>query len=591
VTFSPESVLVVTPYSTGYISTRLNSTTFTLFSPGDINAKFEDSSSVFAAGNMFHLSFTFPDGPTRTFSAQIVAVSGTQVSFQFPLRGNMFLPVAIPDDYLNPLNYIHVPDTTGQYPQWGWSVTGRNSGPLTRLNYFADSTKNFALIDYTGFAVINGKDAKKWAPIISNAEAGGQISFDSTSGVTFADSDRYYVVWQIPSMKYTRVLFGYHGVGELRDSSQTDLIYWGQILFHRNRLYAFGKQIISYKIQGFGPSPEPEQGDTVNTNRIWFSDIAEPSMIRGNYNFDVTGTTSRTSLFSSEGIKSLQVLRDDIHAVTGSSIYRISGEPDVSQVGYGLWVTQVAKGVGSKGPKSVTVSYDDKMYLMNADGIWEYEAGYPQKISLNVDPLIKRYQDSEMVAGYTGDYVLFSFPDSGKTLVYYKPLGQFCGPWDVGMNFVNIQPVATDSGYFLFGNPEVPGYIERYPAPASKFFDRFAPAETTGIYFEYRSGWFGPQMEYQNRAEEVYVQVSKGRDAIAFNLFYDLANYDSLWTKSLGAAVQKRIWRFRVSPQVVGDYLAYSVGTAASMQHPDSTGDFILSEVSIKCGLGSTPKD
>lgn len=480
-----------------------------------------------------------------------------------------------------------------------WYITRYNRiiryGDVTS---FFDSSKFWTPNEYQGFYVVNGKNARQRSFIRLNTER--MISSDSTKGTaSFSAGDKYYLCWQLPSMIYDKIAdrFG-NPLHRNADSSQVDKTFLNSVTFHRNRAYYTGLSVASFNIDNLGGN-SIVAGDTILSDRVYVSGIGRPSYIRPDFNFDLSGAGMSQSIYAvNKGITSFE-LQNDIYIVTQNSIYRISGEPamDITSLSNAC----ISKELGTNQSRGIIVTQDNIVYIMNHRGLWLFDGNSVNKIwatdansisksSYAVGPLTEKYRKCNMVAGQFGDNIFFSYPESSATIVMHYPTRAFTF-WDVGMTFINSQSTSIDSGYFLFSSYGDSGYVHRYPAFNSVFFDRFVPAETTGIGFEYRSGWFNPFIGREIVAEQIGLQVTKGNEPIDVTIYYDIAGYDSLWTATLATAAAKRVWRKTIAAKVQGDYLAFSIKTGASMAYPESTGDFTLSEVYMICHEGSTPID
>lgn len=436
-------------------------------------------------GEQFHIGITRFVGRFSQyyeFSSELLQATGnniviydaiTEINFEPDLPLGILYPMQImPDTSIDPFNrYI-----------LNWWVAPLE-GPYGSANKSAirDTTKNWVLNKWQGFWVINGNNAKKRGYIGRNED--DLIYFDST--VAFTSGDKYYIAWQIPAMAFQRIITGYNPGGSpiFEDSLVTNRRLFSQIFFHRNRLYAIGKEINGIGFEG------SDQEDTISTNRIWFSDIGIPEYIPSDWNFDITGTGSLSSFFSQDATRLMFKLRNDLYILTGNNIYRMSGEPNPSIDGFDIFLSQSIAGIGTNQPNGVITTKDNIAYIMNQQGIWVFDGNEINKISYFVDPLVEQYRGSRMTAGKFKDNIFFSYPDSNKTLLYFDPLKKFYGPWDVGMLTINDQSVAIDSNYFLFSRVEDSAYVLKYPRDNSNYTDILAPSDTSVIFAHYKSGW------------------------------------------------------------------------------------------------------
>lgn len=465
---------------------------------GDIGDTLGNGDSVFVIGNNFKAWITYERGRhlTHTISSRITgkSIAESLIYLADAVDWGEWSDAGGEGFEVPPVVSLPVDN---DFYNGDWNVIAKDIRITTKqYQYLEDTTKFFpdgSEVNYTGFWVVNGKDATKRGYISSNTDR--VISFDST-GISFITGDRYYVVRQHPEMRHPVIDWGYspypNPFGDdpyplvPQGSTYTELNYFKQIIFHRNRLYAIGYSIVPKAAGGFSV------GDTINTGRIWFSDIAMPRYIFADWNFDVTGANTgnqNLSLYSSDACQRMFVLRDDLYIITNSNIYRLSGEPDINEIGYGLYLSQVVRGIGTNQPYGIIVTKDNVAYIMNQEGIWLFDGNVINKISYNVDPLVERYRGSRMVAGKFKDNLFFSYPDSNKTLLFFDPLKKFIGPWDIGMLTINDQAVAIDSNYFLFSRSVNSSYVLKYPRDFVNFSDILAPNDTAVVVFRYRPGW------------------------------------------------------------------------------------------------------
>ena len=435
-------------------------------------------------GDNLHL-FTPDAGYHSEFTCEILEINIANNSFRvnlFPGAGEYWRP-PIPDNQVPSAFYglLHVDYNNSRF----WIMEGETWADSRAPAAIFDSSKSWLYEDYQGFLLMNGKDATKGAPIVSNDPT--TISYDSLDGnFDFVAGDQYYIVWQAPHLINKIVNFDWYWYN--LDSVFVNEIYFSQIYFHRNRLYAIGREIIRHTVE-YDRWNVFTAGDTTSTGRVWFSDLGRMGYIPSDFNFDIYGANpygENISIFSSDATNHLFVLRNDLHLLTESNIYRISGEPIPGPED--LWISQVIQGLGSNQPNGVIITRDNKAYIMNQQGIWVFNGIEVNKISYFVDPLVERYRGSRMVAGQFKDNIFFSYPDSNKTLLFFDPLKKFYGPWSVGMLTINDQFVAIDSNYFLFSRVEDSAYVLKYPRDNTNYTDIFIPGDTSIIVAEYLSG-------------------------------------------------------------------------------------------------------
>jgi hypothetical protein len=392
------------------------------------------------------------------------------------------------------------------------------------INDDANVNSDVTAIDSATYYIIKsdtmGKAFSITVDTVQTIKSGG-VANDS-SKLVFAIDDRYYIGWQFPSVDsaYWEGSHSYHK----QYSHET---IFSHIIFHRNRLYAIGYDLAKQTSDPlWHPRPPFDESDTINTGRVWYSDLGIPTYIPSDQNFDVSGANNEEgaiSLYSSDRCRSQFVLRDDLYILTNSSIYRISGEIDLTQPDLGIYLTQAIKGVGSKEPNASITTKDNNAYIMNTEGIWWFDGRTIRKISYRIDPLMEQYRNSSMVAGQFKDNIFFSYPDSDVTVVLHEPTQAFT-LWDFGMECMNNQFVAIDSNYFLFSTSTDSAYILKYPRDYAIYCDTWDGSYCADYAVTYRSGWqtFGQPLDLK-AIDWVALLYNKG----AGNLIYNL-NVDSL---------------------------------------------------------------
>lgn len=444
-----------------------------------------------------------------------------------------------------------------------------DDGSVNALVTAFDSTTHYTIkSDTIGRAITLGLDSAQ--TIIA-----GGIDNDSLQ-VVFAEGDRYYIGWQFPSVDssfWSQIpIFRRQYSREIRFS---------QIIFHRNRLYAIGETIARQTaIPDWWPQPRFAKDDIVNTGRVYFSDIAIPTYIPPDWNFDVGGASKDYSVFSDDATQGRFVLRDDLYIITKSNIYRFSGEPVDGPETKGLFLSQVIRGVGTNQPNGIITTKDNNAFIMNQEGIWLFDGRIIDKISYKIEPLIEKYRASKMIAGQFKDNLYFSYPDSNVTIVLHLPTKAFT-LWTVGMETMNNQFVAIDSNYFLFSQSEDSAYILKYPRDFTNFQDIWEPTDTTFIISAYVSG----SQTYNTLKDKVVedIEITAFNDGVSVEsgnrlILYKDFSATALWDNN-GFAGGDRIHNF----ESIGDSTGSLIwGKAFQVAVYDSTEfDFFLSSYKI----------
>ena len=436
-----------------------------------------------------HLSFRDGDFIYHDFKAEIMEENASNSTFRvnlYPGAGQYWRPPV--DDAEVPLAFYHIrhPDLGDNSWAMFWIYEGDTWADSRAPARIIDSSKTWGYDDYQGFFLMNGNNARKGSPILANDPT--NISYDSLDGsFDFAKGDQYYIVWQAPHMINKIVNFDWYWYN--LDSVFVNETFFSQIYFHRNRLYAIGKEISRHTVE-YDQWNVYTEGDTLSTGRVWFSGLGIPGYIPSDFNFDIYGANPKNeniSVFSSDATRRFFVLRDDLYLTTKSNIYRISG--NIVQGPEDLWISQVIHGVGTNQPNGIVTTKDNVAYVMNQQGIWWFDGNAIEKISYNVDPFIETNRNSRMTAGKFKDDLIFSYPDSNKTMILFYPLKKFVGPWNIGMLTINDQFVAIDSNYVLFAQSEDSAYVLKYPRDFVNFSDILEPNDTSVVVFRYRPGW------------------------------------------------------------------------------------------------------
>jgi hypothetical protein len=453
------------------------------------------------------------------------------------------------------------------------------SGIFTTSRNIYDSRKNFAGNEYAGFYFVSGNDASKTGRVSECFDK--FITIDSL--LIPSPHSKYYIVWQVPGI-YKSLDRGYV------DTLKKDETYFSQIAFFDNRLVAIGKEYMSKNIfNNFWYYQI--NSDTVNTDRVWFSEIGKPEYIKDNMNFNLGGANSSIN----QGIKSIEhssyIFRigNAIFVATNQSIYKVLG--NINQNFSDMAVDRLINNFGIANSHAGIVYLDNIAYMMNDDGIWSFDGqtiqavsyfsgGSPsQKISYKIRDIAERYRGSNKIIGNYKDEIYCSYSDSQKTLVLFVPTKQFTGPWDFGMDAINTQAVTIDSNYFLFAPHFDTTIVCRYPrikdSSGNQFYDGYL-GRSTAFPIKYRSGWQSlEQNSFMQKQLEWLEVVGKNPSGTAvFKIFTDhvdtlpadsLLLIDTGWNK----------WRNMSNLNAQGNFFQFGLDATTS-------GDFILSNYRVQ---------
>jgi hypothetical protein len=483
----------------------------------------EDSNKTWNSN--YYLGLYLVNAANSKKSAYITGNAERIINFES--RGIYQLDRIQPDSIFDSYTYK---DTINDFEiSWTSPVSGTDTAMVCDsmvkyINDDSDVNSDVTAIDSATYYIIKSDTmGKAFTLAVDTTQTimGGGTSNDSTK-VVFAAGDRYYVGWQFPAVDSS-----YVGALPSERFQWAHTTIFDRIIFHRNRLYAIGKDIATQSwFDWWYPFPEWKYNDTLNTGRIWFSDIGIPTYIPSDWNFDISGannTNRSTSLFSSDRCQSQFILRDDLYVITNSSIYRISGEIEPELSNLGIYLTQAIRGVGSNQTNGIITTKNNTAYIMNQEGIWQFDGRIIDKISYKIDPLIETYRSSSMVAGQFKDNLFFSYPDSDITAVLHEPTKAFT-VWGFGMECINNQFVAIDSNYFLFSTFEDSAYILKYPRDYTTFTDTWRGSSSALYAITYRSGWqtFGQPLDLK-AIDWVALMYNKSAGDLIYNL-----NVDSL---------------------------------------------------------------
>ena len=448
-----------------------------------------------------------------------------------------------------------------------WSfIKGNSRATYYNRGYIVDYSKCW-LQNYTGFYLVSGRKADRGALIAASEMDALYYEWGDTTTL-FPTGSRYYIVRQLPSLKYKSV---YHPSGRLKyaDSLLFEQSYYTQIAFHKNVMWAIGYSLVPRTMNG------AISGDTTNTNRVWFSDYGMPSFVPPDQNFDLSGANTSTqnlSLYSQDASSAIFSIGDNLYVITKSGIYRIAGTLDLTDIGYGLAIKRLPVDIGTGEPRSVIVK-DGLAYFMNTEGIWgfdgqdvspiSYFAGSSpsQKASHKIKDLVETYRGSRKTAGFFRDEIYFSYPDSHKTIVYFAPKAAFTGPWDFGMSAINSQSVSVDSGYFLFANPEYKGYVFKYPGDLTSFYDNWIPDSIMVYTSKYQTGRMSFGDLYKEKVLEKIDVVMDYPAGTTLNLYPNFSD-SAYFTKSDTVSYAKGV--VRVQPMIEGDHFRFEITSSVA---------------------------
>lgn len=294
--------------------------------------------------------------------------------------------------------------------------------------------------------------------------------------------------------------------------------FFEQIFVKNGQFYGFGKQVEAYDIDFIDKE--------LKENRVWFSEIDIPFLMKSTYFFDLDKTENITTIFE---------LINGGYIATTNSIWRFSGiAPTDVQVG-DLQFRKITNNIGIPDIDNWAQATLEYIYFADETGLYFFNGIRPRKISDRIESVFKRYGQSDMVLGYYAyeNQLFISWPDSDVTWIYDENFDAFLGPFDFGMICMNQQSAELDTNIFFFGHADTLGHVFFYPN--SVYFDSM-PGTSTTIAYEYRSGHQSHgDYSYTKKPLEIAVSTqSSGVMEIAFYSDFSTSKADSFVTDSTG---------------------------------------------------------
>lgn len=291
-----------------------------------------------------------------------------------------------------------------------------------------------------------------------------------------------------------------------------------QIFVKNGQFYGYGKQADS-----FDPDFNTKE---VKENRIWFSEIDIPFLMKTTYILDLDKTGDITTIFE---------LINGGYIATTNSIWRFSGIPSTDIRDGNLNVRKIVSNIGIPDIDNWAQATLEYIYFADETGLYFFNGIRPKKISQRVDPLFERYSQSDMVLGYypMENQLFISWPDSGVTWIYDENFDAFVGPFDFGMTCMNQQSADLDTNIFFFGHADTLGHVFFYPNTV--YYDSM-PATSANIAYEYLSGHQSHgDYSYSKKILEIAVSTqSSGIMEVAFYNDFSTTKSDSFITYSTG---------------------------------------------------------
>lgn len=293
--------------------------------------------------------------------------------------------------------------------------------------------------------------------------------------------------------------------------------FFEQIFVKNGQYYGFGKQVEAYDIDFIDKE--------LKENRIWFSEIDIPFLMKSTYFFDLAKTENVTTMFE---------LINGGYIATTNSIWRFSGTAPTDVQDGDLQFRKIVSNTGIPDIDNWAQATLEYIYFADETGLYFFNGIRAKPISQRVDPLFERYSQSDMVMGFfpIEKRLFISWPDSGVTLIYDENYDAFY-TFDFGMTCMNQQSADLDTNIFFFGVDGREGYVFFYPNTV--YFDSLS-GSSVAISYDYRSGHQSHgDYSYPKKPLEIAVSTqSPGLMEVAFYNDFSTSKADSFVTDSTG---------------------------------------------------------
>lgn len=318
------------------------------------------------------------------------------------------------------------------------------------------------------------------------------IYCNSTTSFSVADSgihNPYYIFSRIPSAKVVDTL---------------QMPRFKQVIFYNDQMYGYGYDSLS--------------GSRQHLNRVWYSEILLPSVIKWDYHFDLPDNAAITRLF---------LLNDRLYIATSTKIYSFSGSPLTYKSGGDASLIPILNSNGIPSYDLWVKATNEVGYFLNNNGLYEFNGVNAQKISAKVDPLLERYSRSRKVLGYFKDKLYVSYPDSNVTLVFYPEYDYACVKLGFGMTAFATIP--KDTSLFLCGINSQKGYVCSYPNAG--YTDILADGSASWYNFNYTTGWqsLNPEADFtvNKKLIRAYIPLSNA-SGTDLDVYASMVNPDTI---------------------------------------------------------------
>lgn len=473
-------------------------------------------------------------------SVVILFAAGENIKFTYYVPQIGYVTTKMTDNIGNGYVEVYPPGARGQNHVDSATHIFEDVLEDTTIVGFIDNSKAWDTDILIGDILVNGNSSTTFHKIIVNDAS--SITFDSPDDSTyFTGGDRYYIFEAIP---YTN---------RCADSLKSPR--FEQIHFHDNVLYAYGYEF-------------DENGDTISQNVIFHSEALLPKMHTVYLGFDLSlsGNDRPTAMFG---------LNDNLVIASDNSIFTMMGLPPA--LGNGTLIETIPE-TGIPSYKAVTRRDNNYVYIADNEAFYKFNGNTIQKISLYIDPLVRKYGSGGYYVGSLRDHIYFGSIDSNYTFVYYEPTQTFTLNAN-GMSLFSNQQVMSDSGYFMFSDISTnPGRLYKYPNK-SYYLDSLTATPTTDTFtVHYKTGWMNHNdLANKKLFKDFWLQGTKrySLDTIFVNFRVDFDSStvfaDTLLPTVSAAESYRFVERIKLPSNLKGRYIQIEIINR-------SVGDFQLGE-------------
>jgi hypothetical protein len=307
------------------------------------------------------------------------------------------------------------------------------------------------------------------------------------------------------------------------DDTRMEYPRYRHIAFYNNQLFGLGYR----KLVGNYTLTTKSDYDLV-----WYSHPSIPRYSPSlDYNFALDKNENNSVFFP---------IRNSLFIGTDNSIWQYSGI-----LGQSIF-SKVVSNNGIPDYNNWVKATEKYGYFVNHTGAYRFDGVEPEKISWNVDPLIRDNYGSRIVMVYQDNFLYISFTDSNFTLVYDERFGVFTSRFDFGMTCAYAPP---DTNIIYFGHSEHKGQVFYYPN--GKYYNQLS--DTTETYSTaYESGWMADGGYWTNKIfKEGYFKINNSlTSTVKLYTDFNATPCDTLVCDSTGIFVYHKL----LENDCVGEY-------------------------------------